>query len=325
MTTDYNEIDTVGMVFLIEPNNREYESNRNFQNVYLADAAKNIISLNFWGGVKKFGFENILDTGQVVACANLQKRAGNTGKNIPQFRVTEFSHFTKTPRNLQAREMVDDLDKKLFALDRRKFCDDCVAVKNNYAALRCINNSENESPYRFHKADYSFARNKMFIDTPLGVQSNKKEDVNFNLTGLDFESSFKQDTLDLSPRTLLRKKKVGEKIARLKLYGEPPPLGSINIIDKSVNAKNSYKSPLVSSNSTAVTPNLPKNCISVSNNFPEESPKAIPRDTDKERSPVISMNRAYVRSVPVKLNFAKDPNLDHFAEEFDGSPPLSLD
>lgn len=321
MTTDYNEIDTVGMVFLIEPSNREFESHKNFQNVYLADAAKNIISLSFWGGVKKFGFENILDTGQIVACSNLQRRAGNTRKNIPQFRVTEFTHFTKTAKNVQARDMMDDLNKKLFGLDRRKFCDDCIAIKNNYTAIRLINNSENESPYRFNKSDYSFARNKMFIDTPQGVKPNKNEDANLNLTGLDFESSFKQET-QLSPNTMLRKKKVNERIAKLKMYGEPPPLSHISIINKSMNAKNSYKSPLISITSVATPNNLPRNGDSTVT----ESP--ITRNKDRERSPVISVKRSYLRSVPVKLNFVnenKNDLVDHFAEEFDGSPPLSLD
>lgn len=322
MTTDYNEIDTVGIVFLIEPSNREFESNKNFQNVYLADANKNIICVNFWGGLKKFGFENILDTGQVVACANLQKRAGNTRKSIPQFRVTELTFFTKTPKNVQAREMVDDVNKKLFGLDRRKFCDDCIAIKNNYAAIRCLNNNENESPYRFNKSDYSFARNKMFIDSPFSVKTNKNEDMNLNLTGLDFESTFKQDTQDLSPRTLLRKKKVNEKIAKLKMYGEPPRLSPINIINKSENAKNSYKSPLTSINSSIATLNPPNNSASTINKLPEESPKTI------TRNPVNLTKRFCVRSVPVKLNFAdenKNELIDHFAEEFDASPPLSLD
>ncbi|KOB67103.1 Uncharacterized protein OBRU01_20296, partial [Operophtera brumata] len=285
MTTDYNEIDTVGIVFLIEPSNREFESNKNFQNVYLADADKNIICVNFWGGLKKFGYENILDTGQVVACANLQKRAGNNRKNIPQFRVTEFTFFTKTPKNVQARKMVDDLNKKLFSLDRRKLCDDCIEIKNNYAAIRCLNNYENESPYRFNKSDYSFARNKMFIDTPLGVKTHKNEDINLNLTGLDFESTFKQITQELSPKELLRKKKVNEKIAKLKMYGEPPRLSPITITNKSENAKKSYKSPLASVKSSVATSNLPTHSVSTINKLPEESPKTT------LRNPLNSLNR----------------------------------
>lgn len=43
------------------------------------------------------------------------------------------------------------------------------------------------------------------------------------------------------------------------------------------------------------------------------------------------MNKTFVKSVnPVKINFDAvedndDSNIDHFAEEFDASPPLSLD
>ncbi|KAJ8706382.1 hypothetical protein PYW08_011008 [Mythimna loreyi] len=330
MVTDYNEIDTVGFIFLVDPSIKEFDSTKQpFQNVFLADVDKNIICVNFWGGLKKFGYENVLDTGQIVYGANLQKRAGNTRKSIPQYRVTEFSYFTKMPKNENARVLIDDLSKKFLSLDRRKFCEDCVVLKNNYAALKL--NNENVSPYRFNNSDFNMSKHKVFIDSPL-ARPNMIDD-NLNLTGLDFESTFKQtDTQHLSEEVIQRKKKVNEKIARLKMYGEPPPLSTIHIINKSRNASSSYKSPLNSTNSKNVSKmSMSKSDSSVNVASVKETPEKYGNlnDSDVVCSPVL-MNRTYVKSVnPVKLNFDvkdnNDSNIDNFAEEFDASPPLSLD
>lgn len=338
MATDYNEIDTVGLIFLIDPSIENFDSTKqSFQNVYLTDIDKNMICVNFWGGLKKFGFQNVLDTGQVVACVNLQKRAGNTRKTIPQFRVTELSYFTQTPKSDSARKMLLELNKKLIGIDRRKFCQECVVLKNNYSVVK--QNNENVSPYRFmNNSEINISKNKVFIDSPLA--RNNKIDDNFNLTGLDFESTFKQDS-ELSEEALKRKRKVNEKIARLKMYGEPPPLSPLHIINRSKHVTTSYKSPLLTNNNNSSlcnnqisfndNSNLKSNdsdsSINVAsvNNTPQKCGDFKPADSN---SPVL--NRTYVKSVnPVKINFDvkdnNDSNIDHFGEEFDGSPPLSLD
>ncbi|XP_047513316.1 breast cancer type 2 susceptibility protein-like [Pieris napi] len=245
LNTDYNEIDTVGFVFLIEPSNREFETSKQlFQNAFLADENKNIICVNFWGGIKKFGFEHILDTGQIVACINLQKRSGNTIKSIPQYRATEFSYFTKTSKYKCIREVSIELIKNFSGLDKRKFQDDCVVFKNNFASVK---HGNDVSPYRMNNSDYNISKNRIFIDSPIA------KDANFNLSGIDFESTFKQrDTQDMAPQELLRKEKVNAKIAKLKMYGEPPPLSTINIINGSKNAANAFKSPLTTRNNIQV-------------------------------------------------------------------------
>ncbi|CAH0601936.1 unnamed protein product [Chrysodeixis includens] len=318
MPTDYNEIDTVGFIFQIDPSISDFESTKQpFQNVYLADFDKNIVCINFWGGLKKFGFHNVLDTGQIVSCVNLQKRAGNTRKSIPQYRVTEFSYFTKTPKNGNARIIIDDLNKKFLSLDRRKFCEQCIEFKNKYS----VKNNENVSPYRFNNSDYNRSSNKIFIDSPL---ARPKKDDNFNLTGLDFESTFRQtDTQNLPEEVLIRKRKVNEKIAKLKMYGEPPPLTNLHIINKSKSASNSYKSPLLtnqSSNKNELSNSKSDSYINVASN------KKSPDNTGGDSPGVL--NKTYVKSIgPVKIDFdmKDDSKVDHFAEDFDGSPPLSLD
>lgn len=327
MSTEYNEIDTVGFIFLIEPAMKEFDCKKHqFQNVFLADADKNIICVHFWGGLKKFGFENVLDIGQIVCCTNLQKRAGNTRHNILQFRVTEFSYFTKTPKHEIARNTLDDMSKILSGFDKLKFVEDCINLRQNYAAVK-LHCNENISPYRMPNIDINSSKNKIFLDSPLHQKINNI-DENLNLTGLDFESTFKQiETQELSPKTLIRKQQIKEKIAKLKMYGEPPPLSPMHILNTSRNAGNAFKSPFSKSDisgGVASKQNI-QNQLSVAEKG---------EDTEIQCSPVI-MNRTYVKRInvnPVKLNFNnaeeetnKSEIIDDFGEEFDGSPPLSLE
>lgn len=317
MVTDYNEIDTIGMIFQIDPENRN--SINQFQNLYLTDENKNIICINFWGGIEKFGFENILNIGQIVACVNLQKRVGNTRRNMQQYRATEFTYFTKTPKSVAARKNIDELSKKISTINKNKFIEDCIEMKDN--ALK--SNINDYSPYRI--TNHNLSKNSIYLNSPLISKNNKIQD-DFNLTGLDFESTFKQtDTQELSPNTLVRKKKVNEKIAKLKMYGEPPSISPINVINKSKSATSSYKSPLITNTSvTSIRNETPK--VASIKNIPKSS-----SNIDISCSPVMPLNRTYVKSVnPVKIDFnsvamEENEEIDHFAEEFDASPPLSLD
>ncbi|KPJ19685.1 Putative glycogen [starch] synthase [Papilio machaon] len=206
LVTSYNEVDVVGLVFLIEPSISQFEAikGQHFQNVYLTDIDKNIICVNFWGGLKKFGYENILDIGLVVACMNLQKRTGNFRKGIPQYRATEYSYFTKTSKHSNVRIMMDDLNKRLGTINIKQLCESCVAIKNN----SIVKNVENISPYRINYSDYNISKHRAFIDSPLARKPDHVDDI-LNLSGLDFESTFKQiDTQDMPANLLLRKKKV---------------------------------------------------------------------------------------------------------------------
>ncbi|XP_045538534.1 breast cancer type 2 susceptibility protein-like [Papilio machaon] len=320
LVTSYNEVDVVGLVFLIEPSIAQFEAikGQHFQNVYLTDTDKNIICVNFWGGLKKFGYENILDIGLVVACMNLQKRTGNSRKGIPQYRATEYSYFTKMSKHSNVRIIMDDLNKTLSTINIKQLCESCVAIKNN----SIVKNVENISPYRINYSDYNISKHRAFIDSPLTRKPDHVDDI-LNLSGLDFESTFKQiDTQDMPANLLLRKKKVNYKIAKLKMYGEPPPLKAIHIINKSINATKEFKSPLASKNDSLNSVTSVK--------LHEKSNSAI---SCTESTPEI-FNKYTKRIIgnPVKLNFSTNPfmidggeKIDPFAEEFDVSPPFSWD
>ncbi|XP_041971185.1 breast cancer type 2 susceptibility protein-like isoform X2 [Aricia agestis] len=319
LTTDYNEIDTVGFVFDVEPSVEEFDCKKElFQNVFLADANQKIICINFWGGLKKFGFDSILETGQVVACINLQKRSGNTRKNIPQYRATEFTYFTKTPKIDVCRKACEDLSKQFLSLDRRKFVQDCIILRNNLVNIK-YGNIENISPYRFNNSDYNQSKNKIFING----------DPNLNLNGLDFNSTFQQSDATLSPKALLRKKEVNERIAKLRKYGEPPPSGPIHIVNKTRDAMKPYRSPLISK---AESSNPAKSDHQVAVRPQTVSTSAVDDYGDENTSdnrctsPVLPFKRRTVN--PVRLNFSKQKNAskdDPFGEDFETSPPLSLD
>ncbi|XP_061381540.1 breast cancer type 2 susceptibility protein homolog isoform X2 [Danaus plexippus] len=266
-TSPYNEIDTFGAIFLIEPEN--FDSNKQlFQNIYISGINKDIISINFWGGIKKFGYENILNVGNVVACVNIQKRAGNT-KSIPQYRATELSYFTKTPKYDSLKTYLTDFLKKYNKMDGVKFVRDCVALKNNYSN---INNDV--SPLR-HCSELNLSRNKMFLDSPLTRNSN------LNITGSALEPGSSEETM-------LRKKKESERrIDKLKKYGEPPPLNQIHIRNRAHITP--YKSPLISNDVSIRVANIDNDVAS-----------------NKISSPVL--NKTFVKINPVKLNFNVDNN-----------------
>lgn len=311
--SDFNEIDTVGLIFLIEPSITDFhEQNdrcQNFQNVYLTDENKNFICINFWGGIRKHGFEYILKEDTFVAGINLQKRIGNTRKNIPQFRVTELTYFTKTPKFIDTRNALDNLARKCNGIDIKLFCKHCVELKNK---IQNFNNYKNVSPYVVNnKTEYNLSKHKIFIESPLAVKPlQNKKDHSLNVTYSDFESTFAPLETNLTPKQILRKQKVNEKIAKLKQYGEPPPLSPINITHKSKNIFKEFKNPLLEKSNVA----------NIENKIPNESPVAT------KRSPILNkslLSRNYGN--PVRLNFSEKNDVDPFAEELNGSPPLSLE
>lgn len=309
--TEYNEIDTVGLIIDIDPSLKEYDANRHkFQNVYLTDHNNSLACVMFWAGIKKCGYENFFEIGQVVCCVNLQKRLGNSRRCVPNFRVTEFTYFTKIPKYQHLALIMNDLHTNIADVDMQKLRAECLVLKNK---LHCKVYSNENVPF---KINYNALRgNHQNFANSSSISKNKADDL--NLSGLDFESTFKQsEQQDISPRLLQQKRQISDKIAKLKMYGEPPPLNHIYIINKSKNASSTFKNPLASND---VSDN---SVVSVTNNDNSViGNESICNETSMINSMDTKINRA-------KLNYSKrgnDDNVDPFAEEFDGSPPLSLD
>ncbi|KAJ0182997.1 hypothetical protein K1T71_000973 [Dendrolimus kikuchii] len=292
-STEYNEIDTVGVVIDIEPNMEEFDAKKHaFQNVYLTDENKNVVSVNFWGGLKKSGYENMFEIGQIVCGINLHKRLGNSRKTIPSYRVTEFSYFTKTPKYKNLKLILDNLYEKMTGVDIKNLRAECLSLKNKFTSK--VYNNENMSPFRSSCNNITVNRNIIAQNSP--IFNHKSDD--FDLSGLDFDSTFKHsEQQDISPKLLQRKRQINEKIAKLKMYGDPPPLNQIYIINQSKNASNNYKTPFFSENNVCDRSNVDK--------FYNKN-----NSTTTE----ILRDQSNVSEI-----------VDPFSEEFDESPPLSLD
>lgn len=314
-STMYNEIDTAGLVIDIDPNMKEFDvKSHTFQNVYLADENKNVVSVNFWRGLVKSGYENMFQIGETVCCINLQKRLGNNRKAIPSYRVTEFSYFTKTPKYKNLKFILDNLYKSIVNVDMKKFIEECLMIKNKVATK--VYSNKSVSPFSSNAIQL---KHNTIAQKP--STNYKSEDL--NLSGLDFNSTFKQsEHQDISPKLLQRKRQISEKITKLKMYGEPPPLNPIYIINKSKNASNSYKSPFMSKNDIS---NI--NCDGNINDRSDGSKSNIENETMRCK---FGLKKISTKMEPMVINFTKDDSnvseiLEQFAEKFDESPPLSLD
>lgn len=284
--TPYGEVDTAGLIVRVEPKTTVLNNTVHFQNVYLSDFERNIVSINFWGGLEKFGYDNLLDTGQVVACVNVQRRAGSTARSIPQYRATEISYFTKSPKIADLKKLVVELNEKFKSCNIQRFCEDCVDVIEN--KKRKSTRNENVTPYK--TSDVNLTKTTS-VSTPLTVNKNDFK----NLTN-------ESDRESPSPKTLLRRQQIKAKIEKLKRYGEPPPLNPITIVNKTTNAMAAYRSP-----------------VNVAG-----SKKNIDCSSFSDTSSVSKANDKTV--VPVKLNFdVSTEEGDPFAEELDPSLPLSLE
>lgn len=273
MKSPYNEFDISGLIFHIEPTTEEFEKQgktNDFQNVFLTDREMKFVCVNFWGGVRKTGFEKLLAIGQVIAGINLRSRVGNSGKTIPHFRFLETSYFTKSPKYRDLKANMMTIVDKFSEIDVVKFCKDCVSLKNQMSLNK-------------YKRNVSPMLNKSFFDSPL---PNFLSD--FDLSAADFESTFKQ----ASP-SRLKKSVVDEKIEKLrKMYGEPPPLSPICIKNKGTNVTKSYKSPFSITNERSVAN------IENQQEIEASSPVLIRR----------SVKRVF-NGNPVKLDFCQNENL----------------
>ena len=113
----FREIDTLGVVV-----NIEQEVHRaGFQGVHICDSLMNFVSVQFWGGLKKFGAESMVKVGNVALFSNLQWRnSSSMGKfyqtenakkmpAIPCLYVTEYSTMSADSKDVDRAKMIKDL------------------------------------------------------------------------------------------------------------------------------------------------------------------------------------------------------------------------
>ena len=76
----FREVDVVGVVIKIDP-----ELRNGFQAVFICDVLLNFVCLQFYGGIQKFGFSQVINKpGKVLLCSNLQWRDSSSKGNFFQ-------------------------------------------------------------------------------------------------------------------------------------------------------------------------------------------------------------------------------------------------
>ena len=112
----FREIDTLGVVV-----NIEQVVDKGFQAVHICDSIMNFVSVQFWGGLKKFGAEPMVKMGSVVLFSNLQWRnSSSQGKfyqtenakkmpAIPCLYVTEYTTLSADSKDIVRAKMIKDL------------------------------------------------------------------------------------------------------------------------------------------------------------------------------------------------------------------------
>lgn len=129
----FNEFDTVGYVVAIEECNE-----KKFQPVYIADAAKNLMCINFWLGIKEYAYDDVVICGRFLAISQLQWRSWDNAQNRSGFLLafaSEFTVFTENPRATHLKSGLEQLQHDIESIsDLNVFRDGCKEVIGAFKA-----------------------------------------------------------------------------------------------------------------------------------------------------------------------------------------------
>ena len=118
----FKEVDTLGVVINIES-----EVKRGYQAIQICDGLMNFVSIQFYGGLKKYAIDSIVEEGKVLIFSNLQWRNSSSrgsffqtesSKNMPIIPCLYADEFTvisvdtkEAERSKIVKEFSDDLSK----------------------------------------------------------------------------------------------------------------------------------------------------------------------------------------------------------------------
>jgi BRCA2, oligonucleotide/oligosaccharide-binding, domain 3 len=115
-----NEFDTIGVVVKIGEMSK-------FQLVYLADADSNLLIVNFWGGIKKFAYDDTVRLREVLYAKNLQWRPSDKSLHgVPKSYTNESTTFSQRPANAEASAAITELTTALSNIGIEDFVKRCV-------------------------------------------------------------------------------------------------------------------------------------------------------------------------------------------------------
>lgn len=223
--------------------NKNIEKEEKIQTLYLSNEQAQLIAVNFWGGVKKYGFNKIIEKGAYLACSNLQYRTKSIVKKIRQLHVTELSNFTQYPKSDYLLSSLQNLKKNMANVQLENF------IENRSKELHVSNFKNN-----MHVEQTRNLRNCIVDDlddisgidfnSSLTEKPNNEKFINsFNCTdqsklGMNMSSIISENTLNANQSTSL----IEMKINKLKSYGEPPPFAPI-VMKNSPSVNKKFISP----------------------------------------------------------------------------------
>ncbi|XP_063241128.1 uncharacterized protein LOC134541540 [Bacillus rossius redtenbacheri] len=182
----FGELDVVGVVVCVA-------SAAGCDEAYLASEDGAVLCVVFWGGVKEFGFEDILAPQNKVAASNLQWRPDTSPGNIPRTYAWECSSFCLHPRSRHLQEALKILGQRMEG-DIRQFITSC---------------KEKIDSLQQQKARGFMARDEAAAIVPKGFVPTAASKV-------------PKMTDEVQPPSSAERK-----IMKLELYGEAPPLSPI--------------------------------------------------------------------------------------------------
>ena len=127
----FKEVDTLGVVINIES-----EVKRGYQAIQICDGLMNFVSIQFYGGLKKYAIDSIVEEGKVLIFSNLQWRNSSSrgsffqtesSKNMPIIPCLYADEFTvisvdtkEAERSKIVKEFSDDLTKTPLFIQNAK-------------------------------------------------------------------------------------------------------------------------------------------------------------------------------------------------------------
>ncbi|PNF27328.1 hypothetical protein B7P43_G02761 [Cryptotermes secundus] len=256
----FGELDVVGMVAYIGP---APQGNVGFQTVYLADTDFNVLGLAFWGGVKQFGWEEVLKPRALIAASNLQWRHGAAVRWVPCAYVSELSNFSVNPCHPHLQLALASLRQEMGQQDFGAFCSACEdkvsTLLHGYTSpLPKLISGRTTTTRVFCDSPQTGVNQGGFRSTLSGntISSPQITSLRDRTSLLSSPSHVFQDSVTYSSDIGTNSTPVERRMHKLQQYGEPPPLSPFLMIPVKPALRKEFHVPLrktspVSSNSSS--------------------------------------------------------------------------